>query len=602
MRDRFVPKYRPLMTEKLLRVTLNGKELQCTRNEPLAVCLYRNGVKSFNSGYKSQRPRGFTNLEWWMPERLQSEEDAFLNPYSRVDQDNLTIRSHKTSLSYQLITRMIGRFIDSEFPHRPIVRKRPFWNPTSKYLRKNLPNPSPINVSGEKAKQTVVETDVLVVGSGISGLSFALKLKQLGGKVAVVEGDYVLGGRASYDESIIYGLTNSTRSYVENLVRTAKNESAHLLQNVVFDGFFDDGALGVELGGLRADAPILFKAKYFVFATGLRDQPSLFGNNDLPGHIVASSALKLTNYYHVKLGRGVVIGNNEYAARTAIQLKRAGCLATLVTGCESLSGVREPYLTGLQEEEVDIITGVRQMRAEGRGEIRSLMADERRLDADFIASAESWFPALEIFGQSNVLVGYCDWVGSMLPMHGWYGETANPSVFVIGRSSGILDEPACSAFAEATAYHIASILNLPAKNEAEGKLDVAKAALNDRYPDNYRAYSNIVSCYERSEILNETSRRTVYTADPYTVFICPCEDVTLHDIHRAVKEHGFADIELVKRYTGICTGKCQGKRCHMSGIYAISSLTGKPPSITGTYRQRPMVITTSVESLEAIEP
>ncbi|HXZ90109.1 MAG TPA: FAD-dependent oxidoreductase [Candidatus Dormibacteraeota bacterium] len=590
------------MTEKLLRVTLDGETLQCAPNDPLAVCLYRNGVRGFNAGSKTQRPRGFTNLEWWMPERLQSEQDAFLSPYSRVEREGLTIRSHKTSFSYRLVARMISRFIDSEFPHRSIIRKRPFWDPTSRYLRKNLPNPSPIVVTEVKPKQSVVEADVLVVGSGISGLSFALKLKQLGGKVAVVEGDYVLGGRGSYDESIIHGLSNSTRSYADNLVRTAKDESAHLLSNAVFDGFFEDGALGVELGGLRADAPILFKAKYFVFATGLRDQPSLFGNNDLPGHIVASSALKLTNYYHVKLGRGVVIGNNEYAARTAIQLKRAGSPVTLISGCESLSGVRKSYLTELQEAGVDIITGVKQMRAEGRKEIRRLMADERRLDADFIASAESWFPALEIFGQSSVPVGYCDWIGSMLPMHGWYGETANPSVFVIGRSSGILDEPACSAFAEATACHIANKLNLPVKNEAEGKLDAAKAALNDRYPDNYRAYSNIVTCYERNEVLNEPSKRAVYAADPYTVFVCPCEDVTLHDIHRAVKEHGFGDIELVKRYTGLCTGKCQGKRCQMSGIYAISNLTGKSPTMTGTFRQRPMVITTSVESLEAIEP
>ena len=590
------------MSEKLLRVTLNGKEIQCTWNEPLAVSMYRNGIKGFNSGSKSQRPRGFTNLEWWMPERLESEQDVFLSPYSRVNQDNLTIRTLETSPSYLLIARTFNRFIDSEFPHRPIVRKRPFWNPTSKYLRKNLPNPLPTQVTGETAKQTVVEADVLVVGSGISGLSFALKLKQLGGKVAVVEGDYVLGGRASYDESIIEGLTDSTRNYAEKLLRTAKDESAYLLPNVVFDGFFEDGALGVELGGLHPDAPVLFKAKYLVFATGLRDQPSLFGNNDLPGHIVASSALKLTNYYHVKLGSGAVIGNNEYAVRTAVQLKKAGCAVTLVTGFGSLIGVRATYLNGLQEEKVDVMTGVREMRAEGTGEVRHLITDRSRLDVDFIASAESWFPALEIFGQSNIPVGYCDWIGSMVPMHGWYGETANPSLFVIGRSSGILDEPACSAFAEATAYYVAGKLNLTPKNEAEGKLDAAKATLNDRYPDNYRAYSNIVSCYERSEVLNEPGRRVVYMADPHTVFVCPCEDVTLHDIRKAVKEHGFDGIELVKRYTGLCTGKCQGKRCQMSGIYEISSLTGRSPSTTGTYRQRPMTVTTSVESLAGIEP
>jgi sarcosine oxidase subunit alpha len=385
-------------------------------------------------------------------------------------------------------------------------------------------------------------------------------------------------------------------------VRTAEDEGIHFLHNVVFDGFFEDGVLGVELGGLRPDAPILLKAKYFVFATGLRDQPSLFGNNDLPGHIVASSALKLTNYYHVKLRRGVVIGSNEYAVRTAIQLKRAGSFVTLVTKCEDLNGVRKTYLASLQEEGIDTITGVREMRAEGGGQIRRIVVDEKRLDADFVASAEYRSPTLEIFGQLSVPAGYSDWIGAMLPMHGWYGETSNPSVFVIGRGSGILDELGCSTFAEATAHQIASRLNLPNKNEAESKLDAAKAALIDRYPENYKAYSNIVSLYDRNEVLNEPARNMIYKADPHRIFVCPCEDVTLHDVQQSAKEHGFEDIELVKRYTGLCTGKCEGKRCLMSSIYAISSLTGKSPTMTGTFRQRPTVITTSMESLGAVEP
>lgn len=591
------------MTAQLSEVRLDGRPFLCQKNEPLAVCLYRNGVKSSSIGFKSLRSRGFTNLEWWIPERLQSEEDAFLSLYALVDRKPISLESPRTGIVHQLLTRMLRSFMDSEFPHRAMIRKRPFWNLTRWYLRRTLPHPSPRRAKDERVKQTFLETDVLVVGSGIAGVSFALKFKELGGEVVVIEGDHFWGGHAVYDQSIIPGLTKTVRDFAENLVETAKDEGVSLLTDVVFDGFFEDGALGIRLGGLRPDAPMLLKAKFFVFATGLRDLPSLFGNNDLPGHMVASSALKLANYYGVSLGaRGVVIGNNEYATRTALQLKKAGSSVTLVTGCETVKGVRNEYLRGLQKEGVQVITGIRKMRAEGRREVRYLTTDKNKIDADFIVSAESWSPALETLGQATMPIGYNAWVGCLLPMHGWYGETANPSVFVIGRSSGILDECASSAFAEATAYHIANKLKLRVgENEAESKLSIAKEALNKRYPENYEAYSRLVGCHERGEVLNEPGYRVAYSEDLHSVFVCLCEDVTLNDLDRAVRVHGFEDIELVKRYTGIGTGKCQGKRCLANAIYAISNLTGKPPSATGIFRQRPMVVTTSLEALEAIE-
>jgi sarcosine oxidase subunit beta len=42
--------------------------------------------------------------------------------------------------------------------------------------------------------------------------------------------------------------------------------------------------------------------------------------------------------------------------------------------------------------------------------------------------------------------------------------------------------------------------------------------------------------------------------------VCPCEDVTVEDVHHAVAR-GFTDVESVKRFTGFGTGMCQGKQC-----------------------------------------
>jgi sarcosine oxidase subunit beta len=44
------------------------------------------------------------------------------------------------------------------------------------------------------------------------------------------------------------------------------------------------------------------------------------------------------------------------------------------------------------------------------------------------------------------------------------------------------------------------------------------------------------------------------------IFLCRCEDVTLHEFQDAYAE-GFSELESLKRYTGVGTGFCQGKGC-----------------------------------------
>ncbi len=44
-------------------------------------------------------------------------------------------------------------------------------------------------------------------------------------------------------------------------------------------------------------------------------------------------------------------------------------------------------------------------------------------------------------------------------------------------------------------------------------------------------------------------------------YVCLCEDVSVQDVRNAVTE-GFASTELLKRYTTITMGPCQGRMCH----------------------------------------
>src|SRR5262249_46382033 len=69
-------------------------------------------------------------------------------------------------------------------------------------------------------------------------------------------------------------------------------------------------------------------------------------------------------------------------------------------------------------------------------------------------------------------------------------------------------------------------------------------------------------------------------------FVCLCEDVTEKDVRQAVAE-GFDGIELVKRYTTVTMGPCQGKMCHRLSIDLCAAATGRTAEEAATARARP---------------
>ena len=67
------------------------------------------------------------------------------------------------------------------------------------------------------------------------------------------------------------------------------------------------------------------------------------------------------------------------------------------------------------------------------------------------------------------------------------------------------------------------------------------------------------------------------------VVVCRCEDVTLHEIDRAIAL-GHRDLESVKRYTGFGTGFCQGKQCVALAARLLVARGGVAPEIPITPR------------------
>jgi sarcosine oxidase subunit beta len=62
--------------------------------------------------------------------------------------------------------------------------------------------------------------------------------------------------------------------------------------------------------------------------------------------------------------------------------------------------------------------------------------------------------------------------------------------------------------------------------------------------------------------------------------VCHCEDITLDDLYSAL-EQGYNEIESIKRFTGIGTGKCQGKCCLIQTLRALAGERGSRAVVAG---------------------
>ncbi|HET7787202.1 MAG TPA: FAD-dependent oxidoreductase [Myxococcales bacterium] len=73
--------------------------------------------------------------------------------------------------------------------------------------------------------------------------------------------------------------------------------------------------------------------------------------------------------------------------------------------------------------------------------------------------------------------------------------------------------------------------------------------------------------------------------------VCACEDVSVHDVEEAIAR-GFADIESLKRYTGLGTGPCQGKSCEVGAMRICARRKAVPLEAQVPFRARPPQVPT----------
>jgi sarcosine oxidase subunit alpha len=315
-------------------------------------------------------------------------------------------------------------------------------------------------------------------------------------------------------------------------------------------------------------------ARSVVLATGGYDSSLLFRGNDRPGVLSADAALSLTSdSRRPPFRRAVLVGGG---ARAAEVLERCGNDVEAVVA----PGEIRPAVVGAANELAiplyprSLLLGVR-----GRRRVRSVQLKSRgggastTIGCDAVILAHRRVPHAQLFFQAGASMEWRSDPGAYAPKVRPDGVTSVPGLYAAGSVAGLA--------ARDLAGHAQGIADAIGGNGSSNAPTFAP--LLDERPNELLGYYR--------ELLR-TRGHGRWTA-------CACVDVLVSEVEKAVRS-GYRGIEVIKRYTSLGTGICQGRYCLPDALLVLSLLEDRPPFEVGYITQRPPVVPTPLAALASL--
>ena len=569
-----------------LTFTFNGRTYQGYQGDTLASALLANGLHFVARSWKYHRPRGIVTAGVEEPNAIvQLERGAYTVPNARATEielyQGLVARSVNAEPSIEddrmAVNQKIARFIPAGFYYKTFMWPRKWWPKYEEKIREAAGlGKAPDTLDADRYDKCFAHCDVLVVGGGPAGLAAAHAAGLAGARVILVDDQRELGGsllscRAQIDgkpgvqwaEKIESALAQMPD--VKILTRsTAFGYQDHNLVTVV-QRLTDH--LPVSLRKGTRELVWKIRAKRVILATGAHERPLVFGNNDLPGIMLASAVSTYVHRYGVLPGReAVVFTNNDDGYQCALDLKASGAKVTVVDPRASSDGALPAAARrhGIAVKSGAVVTVANGKRRVSSVEIASfdkgvVGARQETIACDLVAMSGGWSPVLHLFAQSGGKAHWNDEKSCFVP-----GKAAQPEVSV-GAASGEFILARGLRLALDAGLEAAQSLGFKAvRPPAPQVADIKESPLLPLW---------LVGSHERA-------------ARGPKQFVDFQNDVSAADILLAARE-GFESVEHVKRYTAMGFGTDQGKLGNINGMAILASALGKTIPETGTTTFRP---------------
>ena len=553
-----------------IRFTFDGVEYTAYPGDTVASALTAAGVKVLSRSFKYHRPRGLLCCSGHCPNCLvQIGDEPNVRACTRPVEEGMDVHAQNVwpSLNRDLLslTQLGSRFMPVGFYYKTFIRPQKLW-PLYEHTLRHIAGLGEVSLDtppGEFDKQ-YLHTDVVVVGGGPAGISAALSAAEAGAQVLFFDESSALGGHLRFTVPLeSSSTTQAAKDLPELLEAIDQQPNITVFADTSVLGWYQDN----WLCAVKGERLFKIRTKSMVVATGAYETPLIFDNNDLPGVMLGSAMQRLLHLFGVLPGRQVVIVTaNEDGWDVAADLQSLGVNVAAIVEEREPNACSSPYRDGLTNAGVPVfyrhtilealgsnaVNGAKIASLDGRDEISP--ATTQSLQCDLIVTSMGWTPATELAYMAGGKSEYNEKRAEILPV------STPPGIYVAGRAAGTHAVDSQIVEAQQAGSNAAAFAGF-------GEFDESTA--------------------QSSGVLEprRTSER-VCVPGKKKRFVCYCEDVTDEDVETAIAE-GYDSIELLKRYSTISMGPCQGAMCSMNTIHLCARANGWTVQETGTTTARP---------------
>jgi len=568
----------------------NGSTYYGFKGDTLASALLANGVHLVGRSFKYHRPRGIMTSGSEEPNAIVQLHDnsSRTEPNVRATEieiyEGLEASSQNCwpSVKFDIggINNFLSPLLPAGFYYKTFMWPASFWEKYEYFIRKSAGlGKSPKDPDPDIYDHKYIHCDVLVIGSGVSGIIAAKTAAKNGFKTLLVEEKPNLGGSTIYQNSDYFKINNQTSSSwlekeineikkLKNLeIKTRTSVAAYHGYNFLLARENLTDHLPIELKKDKIRHKLLkIRAKKVITATGSIERPMIFDNNDRPGILLSSAIKTYADFFGVACGeKNIFFTNNDSAYETAISLIQKGINIEAII--DNREEVDSKLLYEVEKNNVKIFKGytvtdtfgykrinkisIKQLSKDGQKVIGSKID----LSCDCLGVSGGWTPAVHLFTQSGGKLKFRDEDQVFIP-------NIYPSdQLSIGSCNGdfTLDEILSN-----TPIALKNYLNI--KNTEFDNLEVLSSA---------NKLKRNIWLLPSDKVLGKTKSFVDYQ-----------NDATAKDIKLALRE-GFRSIEHVKRYTTTGMGTDQGKLGNMHALGIISETAGAKMGKLGTTTFRP---------------
>ena len=552
----------------------NGKAYFGYKGDTLASALLANGIYLIGRSFKYHRPRGIIAAGVEDANgKVQLYRDNITEPNVNVTEvelvNGLRIESQNCwpSVTFDVwaINNFLNRFFPAGFYYKTFMWPKSFWYKVYEPIIRKAAGmgTASLKPDPDRYEHQYEHCDILVVGSGPSGISSALAAAKNGARVILAEDKPRFGGSLLTDNVTIGN--KSGDEWVEEAIAELKSMPNVIIRkrSQVF-GYYDHNMLVMfERCKDHLDNPEAFtprqrlwyiRAKQVILSTGSIERPLVFANNDRPGIMLASSAREYLKIYGVLAGKKpIIFTNNDTAYETAIEYKNHGINPIIIdTRSESDAGiVNEAKKFGITVKFAHGIantSGYKKVKSATIGKLnynKDGYTSFEKIECDSIFVSGNWTPTVHLASQSGNKLRYDNSTDTFLP------DQSRQKEIVIGSANGslTLEESLKDGFE--TGFNLSNKITRNNKPSSVPISDEKQYGKHDKF-----------WCMPLPEKKH------------YKRFVDFQNDVAVSDIQLAVQE-GFRSIEHVKRYTTLGMATDQGKTSNLNGLQLVSDLEKK---------------------------